>query len=245
MFAKLSRGKTAGRNVGEIKAQIVDKISSAIMMVDRDFIVTYVNEPTRQLLKSNEAAFRAIWPSFNADNIMGTCIDTFHKNPAHQRQLLADAKRLPINTEITIGHLKVALLVSGAFDAKNNLVGNILEWRDVTTERMNTGMLDAINKSQAVIEFTVDGKIQHANENFLHAMGYTLEEILIRLGLRQGHFSSQYLEESFGVLDVADAMHVGVLALRRALFRGQRCQEGHKLLNEAFEESHREHQLDR
>jgi len=177
MFAKLSSAKASAHNVAEIKAQIVDKISSAIMMVDRDFIVTYVNEPTRQLLKSNEATFRAVWPNFNADNILGTCIDTFHRNPAHQRQLLADPKRLPFNTEITIGHLKVALLVNGAFDAKGNLVGNILEWRDVTAERMNAGMLNAINKSQAVIEFTMDGKIQNANENFLQAMGYTLDEI--------------------------------------------------------------------
>jgi len=38
-------------------------------------------------------------------------------------------------------------------------------------------MLDAINKVQAVIEFGLDGTIQHANENFLKAMGYTLDEI--------------------------------------------------------------------
>ena len=172
-----STGRASGHNVANLKAQIVDKISSAIMMVDRDFIVTYVNEPTRDLLKKNETAFRAIWPTFSADKIIGMCIDTFHKNPSHQRQLLSDPTRLPIRTEITIGHLKVALLVNGAFDAKGNHVGNILEWRDVTAERLNTGMLDAINKAQAVIEFSVDGKIQHANENFLKAMGYSLEEI--------------------------------------------------------------------
>jgi methyl-accepting chemotaxis protein len=175
-FSK-SRGRSAGHNVAEIKGQIVDKISSAIMMVDRDFMVTYVNEPTRELLKANEAAFRAIWPSFDPEKIIGTCIDTFHKNPSHQRQLLADPKRLPLKTEITIGNMKVALLVSGAFDAKGNHVGNILEWRDVTTERLNAGMLDAINKAQAVIEFGVDGKIQNANANFLKTMGYALEEI--------------------------------------------------------------------
>jgi methyl-accepting chemotaxis protein len=39
------------------------------------------------------------------------------------------------------------------------------------------GQLAAINKAQAVIEFTLDGKILHANENFLNAMDYTLAEI--------------------------------------------------------------------
>lgn len=37
--------------------------------------------------------------------------------------------------------------------------------------------LDAINASQAVIEFDLDGTIQTANENFLQTVGYSLEEI--------------------------------------------------------------------
>lgn len=36
---------------------------------------------------------------------------------------------------------------------------------------------DAINKSQAIIEFDLDGNILDANENFLKTMGYKLEEI--------------------------------------------------------------------
>ncbi len=34
----------------------------------------------------------------------------------------------------------------------------------------------AINKSQAVIEFNLDGTIITANQNFLAALGYSLEE---------------------------------------------------------------------
>ena len=39
------------------------------------------------------------------------------------------------------------------------------------------GKIDAINKVQAVIEFDLDGNILTANENFLNAMGYRLDEI--------------------------------------------------------------------
>ncbi len=46
--------------------------------------------------------------------------------------------------------------------------------------------LDAINKSQAVIEFTLDGTIITANANFLNALGYTLEEII---GKHHGMFA--------------------------------------------------------
>jgi methyl-accepting chemotaxis protein len=52
---------------------------------------------------------------------------------------------------------------------------------DITEQKMRDldveGQLAAINKAQAVIEFTLEGKVLHANQNFLNALGYTLEEI--------------------------------------------------------------------
>ena len=52
---------------------------------------------------------------------------------------------------------------------------------DVTGQKLKnadlSGQIDAIGKSQAVIEFNMDGTIIAANENFLGAMGYTLGEI--------------------------------------------------------------------
>ncbi|UZF94228.1 methyl-accepting chemotaxis protein [Bosea sp. NBC_00550] len=45
------------------------------------------------------------------------------------------------------------------------------------SNRHAAGQLDAINRSQAVIEFDLDGKILDANDNFLAAMGYALAEV--------------------------------------------------------------------
>ena len=53
-----------------------------------------------------------------------------------------------------------------------------------------TGQLDAINKAQAVIEFTLDGKIILANENFLHTLGYVASEIV-------GQHHSMFVEPSY------------------------------------------------
>ena len=52
------------------------------------------------------------------------------------------------------------------------------------------GQIDAINKSQAVIEFAMDGTITAANKNFLDALGYTLEEIL-------GKHHSMFVEPAY------------------------------------------------
>jgi methyl-accepting chemotaxis protein len=52
---------------------------------------------------------------------------------------------------------------------------------DITAQKLTTadfeGQLAAIGKSQAVIEFSLDGRILTANPNFLSVVGYTLEEV--------------------------------------------------------------------
>ena len=62
---------------------------------------------------------------------------------------------------------------------------------DVTSQKLRAADLDgqitAIGKSQAVIEFRMDGTIISANENFLSALGYTLGEV-------QGRHHSMFVE---------------------------------------------------
>jgi len=41
-----------------------------------------------------------------------------------------------------------------------------------------SGQIAAVSKAQAVIEFSLDGKVRHANENFLNAMGYAAAEVV-------------------------------------------------------------------
>jgi methyl-accepting chemotaxis protein len=51
-------------------------------------------------------------------------------------------------------------------------------WRSSSVERDALAQAIAIGKSQAVIEFNMDGTIITANRNFLDTMGYRLEEIV-------------------------------------------------------------------
>ncbi len=49
--------------------------------------------------------------------------------------------------------------------------------------------IDAVGRSQAVIEFNLDGTIITANENFLGALGYRLDEV-------QGKHHSMFVPEA-------------------------------------------------
>ena len=54
----------------------------------------------------------------------------------------------------------------------------------------HAGQVAAINRSQAVIEFHLDGTIITANENFLGALGYTLDEV-------RGKHHSMFVEPAY------------------------------------------------
>ncbi len=113
----------------------VDGAMTAIMTVDRDLVITYANRSTIDLLKEHETTFRQIYPGFDADKLVGSCIDQFHAKPEHQRKLLSDPKNLPYRTDIQVGPLRFALNVTAIMDDKGNYLGNSLEWSDVTAQR--------------------------------------------------------------------------------------------------------------
>ena len=113
----------------------VDGAMTCIMMIDRDLTITYANNSTVALLKRHEAALRSVYPGFDSSKIVGTCIDTFHTNPSHQRQLLGDPKNLPYTTDINVGHLIFNINVTAIIDPQGNYTGNALEWSEVTDVR--------------------------------------------------------------------------------------------------------------
>jgi methyl-accepting chemotaxis protein len=63
---------------------------------------------------------------------------------------------------------------------------------DITRQKLSDadfwGQIIAINQSQAVIHFELDGTIVTANDNFLHTLGYKLDEI-------KGRHHSMFVEE--------------------------------------------------
>jgi methyl-accepting chemotaxis protein len=195
-FATDITADVAARNLANVMKAAIDNVSVAVMMVDRNFMVNYVNATTMTLLRRSADDFRSVWPGFDPEKIVGMCIDAFHKNPSHQRNMLADPSRLPHRAQIAVGKLRFALHVQASYDANGVYNGNVLEWADISDvhakELQNAeyrSMFDAINKVQGVIEFNLDGTVITANQNFLDVLGYSLEEI-------RGKHHRTFVEES-------------------------------------------------
>jgi methyl-accepting chemotaxis protein len=187
--ADLGKAEETNR-VALFKGSAFDGSSVAMMMIDRDAKVTFTNEAAQKLFASRKGDFAAYWPGFDPAKMVGASIDIHPNDPGRQKQILADPARLPYSSDLNIGAGKFSLSISGIFDLKGAFVGATLEWADVTAARSNSGILAAVDRTQAVIEFTLDGQIITANANFCNAIGYALEEIV-------GKHHGLFVEESY------------------------------------------------
>ncbi len=146
----------------------VDNAMTPFMIIDRDLIVTYANDSTVSLLKTHSTLLKSVYPGFDVSSLIGTCINVFHHNPAHQRQLLCNPGNLPYSTDITVGPLKFRINVNAIHDDCGTYIGNSLEWSDVTQQRKKelevTRLQSAVDGAQTNIMLCdTDLTITYAN----------------------------------------------------------------------------------
>lgn len=158
---------------------MLDTAPINVLYADTNFVVRYMNEASLETLRS----IQHLLP-IKAEQILGQSIDIFHKNPSHQRKLLADPSNLPHQARFPLGNEMVELVANAIFTDAGELAGFMVTWGIITkqleAERRNivaAAYAAAISRSQAVIEFDVDGNVLEANENFLSVMGYSLNEV--------------------------------------------------------------------
>ncbi|EJC64619.1 PAS domain S-box [Rhizobium leguminosarum bv. viciae WSM1455] len=137
-----------------------------------------MNEAVTALLKEAETDLKKELPRFDFARLVGSNIDIFHKNPSHQRNMLA-ALKTQHRATIWVGHRAFDLIVTPLLEGKKT-TGFVVEWANAKERLQNVdfqGQMVAISRVQGIIEFTTDGEIVTANDNFLKAIGYRLEEI--------------------------------------------------------------------
>jgi methyl-accepting chemotaxis protein len=175
MKASLCEKDTAtARMVG-----LAERTPVNIMFADRDFKIQYMNDASTQQLQKVEQ-----YLPVKASQMIGQCIDIFHKDPQRVRRLMSEPRNLPHTTLISVGPETLELAVDAVYDNHKNLIGYINTWQ-VATDKLRleatnadyAGQIAAIAKSQAVIEFNLDGTVISANDNFLKTLGYSLDEI--------------------------------------------------------------------
>ena len=137
---------------GRIK-NALDNVSSSVMMADADLNIIYMNKAVQKMMKDAESGLKTAIPSFDADNLIGTNIDGFHKNPAHQRSLLLGLKSAYEGT-IEVSGFTFTVVANPVFGEEGERIGTVVEWKNQTAEVAVENEISDIVSAAAAGEFS-------------------------------------------------------------------------------------------
>ncbi|MCP3981437.1 MAG: HAMP domain-containing protein [bacterium] len=167
----LSVGESASRS------SMIDGATAMFMTCDRDMKITYCNPATTKMLRKYEAEIRKALPRFDVDQLVGTCIDSFHANPSHQRRLLADLKSLPVSSELRMGPLTFGVTATALTDENGEYIGNGVEWTDHNARESYRAEVEKVIGAVKAADLTIRGDESVLDENY-KAMMAGINEIL-------------------------------------------------------------------
>lgn len=111
----------------------LDNVSGNVMVADADNNIIYLNKAAQQLFHDAEDDIRHELTDFDAGSLLGSNIDIFHKNPAHQQDLLAEMTG-SVESEFPIGSRTMRIIINPVIDINGIRMGTAVEWTDRTQE---------------------------------------------------------------------------------------------------------------
>ncbi|WP_299622588.1 methyl-accepting chemotaxis protein [Pelagibius sp.] len=108
--------------------RMLDEMPINVMLADKETLeITYINKTSIDTLQP----LRSLLP-VPPEELQGTCIDVFHKNPSYQRGILADPRNLPHRAIIQLGDEKLDLQVAAIMDENGDYIAPMICWSVVT-----------------------------------------------------------------------------------------------------------------
>jgi len=154
-----------------------ESIVTPVMLTDFNHAVVSANGAAHDLFRSCADEVRAKLQSFNPEELVGLNLATLVRAAGSTQRLPEQGIEVATQLTLTFGGLTLSLHIVPGKEKEGGHDGFVVQITDTSKHDQMQSQLEALNKSQAMIMFTPDGKILEANTNFLGAVGYTLEEI--------------------------------------------------------------------
>ncbi len=106
---------------------MMDSMAASVTFADKNNIITYANPSAIELLRKVEKHLPV-----KVEQIVGSSIDIFHKNPRHQQNLIAEPRNFPFEGQIRIADEHFLLRASRIVDEQGNFYGSLVSWDCVT-----------------------------------------------------------------------------------------------------------------
>lgn len=161
------------------KQRILESLNSTttnVMIADADRNIIYLNKAVNNMLSECEQDLREVYPQFKAENVLGGSMDIFHRNPAHQANMLA-ALQHTHTAQVTIGKRHFRLIANPIISDTGERLGSVVEWLDRTKEVIAENEISAMVDSALQGDFSFRASQQN-KDGFLLNMSNGLNELM-------------------------------------------------------------------
>ena len=134
----------------------LDNVATNVMIADTDRNIIYMNKSIVTMLSTAEADVRKALPNFTVSKLLGSNIDQFHKNPAHQQQMLATFTANH-KAQIMVGGRTFTLSANPVIDNHGVRLGSVVEWADVTEQLVAQQAMEQLAAENLRIKIALDG----------------------------------------------------------------------------------------
>ncbi|OMH32139.1 methyl-accepting chemotaxis protein [Motiliproteus sp. MSK22-1] len=154
----------------------LDNVSANVMVADNNGQIIYMNDAVTDMMRNAQEDIRKDLPNFDTDRLVGTNFDSFHKDPAHQRNLLEKLKTT-YASKIKIGDRHFSLSANPVVDESGKRLGTVVEWGDITEQ------LDAERQIEVLIQQALAGELDQRLETktyqgFMRTIGDGVNQML-------------------------------------------------------------------
>ncbi len=178
-MAERRRQEAFARENLRVRAAL-DSCTSNVLIADEDNNLVYSNPAVERMLQTAESDIRKDLPQFDARTMMGSNIDLFHKNPAHQRNIL-QTLTVPRQIELSLGGRSLVLIASPIRDEEGQRLGTVVEWRDETAERSIQAEIDMVVGAVANGDFTKRVSLE-GKTGFMLSLASAMNDVCERIG---------------------------------------------------------------
>lgn len=146
--------------------QALDAVSANVMVADMDGQIVYANDAVQRMMSRAESDIKTELPEFSSADLMGSNIDIYHKNPAHQRAMLSDLKG-EVSSQFLLGGRTLRVVANPIKSAEQQQIGVVVEWSDLTDEVAIQHELDSLIQNASLGNLGVRASIEGRDGFFL------------------------------------------------------------------------------
>ena len=183
---KMQASMKASAEVAERNLRVrlaLEVVTSSVMIADANNDVIFMNKSVESMLQAAESDLRKALPNFETRKVLGSNVDIFHKNPSHQKNMLA-AMRDTHRTQIEVGGRIFALVATPIYDNANRRIGTVVEWADRTAalavDAQIAEQTERALRAQAALEAVTSNVMIADASNTVVFMNKSVENMLNR-----------------------------------------------------------------